>query len=87
MSAFGLTAAGEFSNAVNDCALYLNGVGIGSRFDGTYGGTARIGSCTPWNDYENYDAATKSSIRQFALSSMDGLQVGSRYLFRACFDF
>ena len=46
MGAFGLTAV-EFSNAVNDCALYLNGVGFSSRYDGTYGGRAREGSYTP----------------------------------------
>jgi glucan 1,3-beta-glucosidase len=84
MGAFGLTTAGEFSNAVNDCALYLNNVGAGSRYEGTYdGGGTRVGSCTPWNDYQNYDATMKSSIRQFALSSMDALQVCSGFFFEA----
>ncbi len=81
MGAFGLTTAGEFSNAVNGGALYLNGIGSGSRYDRTYGGGARVGSCTPWNDYESYDATMKSNIRQLALSSMDALQVCSRICF------
>ena len=84
MGAFGLTTAGEFSNAVNDCALYLNNVGAGSRYEGTYeGGGTRVGSCTTWNDYQSYDDTMKSSIRQFALSSMDALQV----CFAFCFEF
>ncbi|KAF8163175.1 glycoside hydrolase superfamily [Crassisporium funariophilum] len=76
MGAFGLTNAGEFSNAVTDCGLFLNGVGLGIRYEGDYyqGTWPRIGSCTTWTDYQNYDAATKADIRQFALASMDALQ-------------
>ncbi|RDB21561.1 putative glucan 1,3-beta-glucosidase D [Hypsizygus marmoreus] len=75
MGAFGLTNAGEFSNAVTDCGLYLNGVNLGTRYEGTYPGSgARIGSCTPWTDWQNYDSKMKTSIRNFALASMDALQ-------------
>ncbi|KDR81484.1 hypothetical protein GALMADRAFT_239455 [Galerina marginata CBS 339.88] len=73
--AFGLTNAGEFSNAVTDCGLFLNGVGLGTRYEGTYPGVwPKMGSCTPWTDWQNYDSATKQAIRQFALASMDALQ-------------
>jgi len=75
MSAFGLSTAGEFSNAVTDCGLFLNGVGLGSRYEGTYPGVwPRIGNCSTWIDYQNYDSGTKADILQFALSSMDALQ-------------
>ncbi|KAF9182410.1 hypothetical protein BGZ51_004746 [Haplosporangium sp. Z 767] len=33
---FGPTLVGEFSTATNDCAKYLNGIGVGYRWDGTY---------------------------------------------------
>ncbi|KAI1321831.1 hypothetical protein EDD11_000107 [Mortierella claussenii] len=33
---FGPTLVGEFSSATNDCATYLNGVGVGSRWDGSF---------------------------------------------------
>ncbi|POW14486.1 hypothetical protein PSTT_02961 [Puccinia striiformis] len=33
---FGFNFAGEYSLAVNDCGLWLNNVGVGSRYDGTY---------------------------------------------------
>jgi len=37
---------GEWTPAVTDCAEYLNGRGIGTRYNGTYPGSKRIGSCT-----------------------------------------
>ncbi|KAG0048831.1 hypothetical protein BGZ83_006271 [Gryganskiella cystojenkinii] len=33
---FGPTLVGEFSSATNDCATYLNGIGVGYRWDGTF---------------------------------------------------
>lgn len=76
MRAFGLTNAGEFSNAVTDCGLFLNGVNLGTRYEGDYPGVwPRQGSCTPWTDYQNYSPAMKADIKQFALASMDALQV------------
>jgi glucan 1,3-beta-glucosidase len=76
MGAFGLTAAGEWSNAVTDCGLWVNGVNLGERYEGTYaGGGASVGSCTTWTDWTKYDQQTKNDIKSFALSSMDALQV------------
>ena len=84
MGAFGLSTAGEFSNAVTDCGLFLNGVGLGTRYEGTYtpGVWPVVGNCSVWTDYQNYSNATKAAILQFALSSMDALQVAS---FLTCF--
>ena len=36
---------GEWTPAANDCAKYLNGRGIGARYDGSYPGSTRVGSC------------------------------------------
>ncbi|KIJ69590.1 glycoside hydrolase family 5 protein [Hydnomerulius pinastri MD-312] len=75
MGAFGLSAAGEFSNAVTDCGLWVNGVGLGTRYEGTYPGTwPVIGNCTPWTDWQNWDATMKTGILNFAMASMDALQ-------------
>ncbi|KAI0341763.1 glycoside hydrolase [Trametopsis cervina] len=77
MAAFGLTTAGEFSNAINDCGLYVNGVTDGTRYEGTYatdGPWPRQGSCTPWTDYTTWTPAMKQDIMNFALASMDALQ-------------
>jgi hypothetical protein len=76
MGAFGLSAAGEFSNAVTDCGLWVNGVGLGTRYEGTYTGTwPVVGNCTSWTDWQTWDATMKTGIMNFALASMDALQV------------
>lgn len=79
MSAFGLSMAGEFSNAINDCGLYVNGVNLGARFDGTYTADGTdwpdVGNCEPYLDYQSWDSATKAAYKAFAMSSMDALQV------------
>jgi glucan 1,3-beta-glucosidase len=76
MAAFGLTAAGEWSNAVTDCGLWVNGVNLGTRYEGNYtGSTTRIGSCEPWNDWQSYSTAMKSQLKTFAEASMDALHV------------
>jgi aryl-phospho-beta-D-glucosidase BglC (GH1 family) len=36
---------GEWTPAMTDCAKYLNGRGIGSRYAGTYPGSKAVGSC------------------------------------------
>ncbi|KAF8636641.1 hypothetical protein AX17_003449 [Amanita inopinata Kibby_2008] len=72
---FGLTSAGEYSNAITDCGLYLNGVNLGTRYEGTYPGfPKRVGDCTPWTDWSNYDQEMKNGLKQFSLASMDALQ-------------
>ncbi|KAL5512513.1 hypothetical protein ACEPAG_3166 [Sanghuangporus baumii] len=64
-STFGVTIAGEFSNAINDCGLYLNGV----TNTHSYGG-----DCSVWEDASRWDDATREGLRTFALASFDALQ-------------
>jgi hypothetical protein len=76
MNAFGVTAAGEFSCAINDCGFNVNGVGLGTRYEGTYPGyTTKVGDCTASDEWENWDQSLKASTKQFALASMDSLGV------------
>ncbi|KAK1224186.1 hypothetical protein PQX77_012926 [Marasmius sp. AFHP31] len=47
LSTFDLwTIVGEWTPAANDCARYLNGRGVGIRYEGTYPGSFRVGSCS-----------------------------------------
>lgn len=40
------TVSGEWSNAITDCAKWLNGRGVGARWDGTWqAGQQTFGSC------------------------------------------
>ncbi|EPQ58738.1 hypothetical protein GLOTRDRAFT_12654, partial [Gloeophyllum trabeum ATCC 11539] len=75
MSAFGLTGAGEFSNAVTDCGKWVNGVNLGARYDGTFTGNwPSQGSCDQWTNWPAWDDEMKQGMMQFALASMDALQ-------------
>ncbi|KAH9980769.1 exo-1-3-beta-glucanase [Russula compacta] len=40
------TIVGEWTPAMTDCAKYLNGRGVGARYDGTRQGSSGVGSCT-----------------------------------------
>ena len=78
MTAFGMTHVGEWSMAINDCGLFLNGVGLGARYDGTYtgGGTFPfVGECEPYTDYTQWDDEWKAAMTLWATQSMSALQV------------
>ncbi|KAI0256787.1 glycoside hydrolase superfamily [Lactifluus subvellereus] len=74
MGAFGMSIAGEWSLAINDCGTFVNGAGMGARWDGTFGDAVRTGDCGPWLDYGTWSQDLKTQTQQFALASMDALQ-------------
>ena len=60
------TVVGEWTPAPNDCAKYLNGRGVGSRYDGTFPGSTRVGSCTGLTGMAStFSQDYKSFLRQF----------------------
>ncbi|KAM5545145.1 hypothetical protein V8D89_001256 [Ganoderma adspersum] len=63
-TAFGVTLAGEFSNAINDCGLFVNGINGGARYGS---------DCEYWEDAGGWSEATKQGMLNFALASMDAL--------------
>jgi len=63
-SAFGVTIAGAWSNAFNDCGLFVTGVGASQ----SYGG-----NCWDWKDSSNWTAGTKAGLLAFSSASMDAL--------------
>ncbi|KAG6811733.1 hypothetical protein H0H92_006085 [Tricholoma furcatifolium] len=65
-SDFGVTIAGEFSNGINDCGLFLRGVPGTAGI--TYGG-----NCSDWQDSSNWTDGTKAGLMMFAQASMDAL--------------
>ncbi|KAG0149231.1 hypothetical protein CROQUDRAFT_40036 [Cronartium quercuum f. sp. fusiforme G11] len=80
MDVFGLAVAGEWSLAINDCGLFVNNVGSGSRFDGTYPNATspdpknpRLGDCTYWNDHRQWTPQSKASFVDLGLTSQDAL--------------
>ncbi|KAH9819631.1 family 5 glycoside hydrolase [Melampsora americana] len=79
---FGFNFAGEYSLAINDCGQWLNNIGSGSRFDGTYPNVntpdlvhfPAVGSCATWNDYTTWSPALKQSLIALTDSSQDAMQ-------------
>ena len=62
------TVLGEWSAASTDCATYLNGRGVGARWDGTWfpnADTPVLGSCVGLTgDYANFSDEYKQFLRQ-----------------------
>jgi len=57
---------GEWTPAYTDCAKYLLGRGIGSRYDGSYAGSTRVGSCTGLTGKaSSFSSSYKTFLRQF----------------------
>ncbi|ORX35685.1 exo-beta-1,3-glucanase [Kockovaella imperatae] len=73
---FGVSVAGEFSAAINDCGLYVNNVGVGTRYEGTYPGYngPTGGSCDQWNNWQEWNETVKQDLQLFVQAEMDALQ-------------
>jgi glucan 1,3-beta-glucosidase len=57
---------GEWTPAANDCAKYLNGRGVGSRYDGTFPGSGWVGSCAGVSGSAcTFSAAYKTFLRMY----------------------
>ncbi|KAI0067460.1 glycoside hydrolase family 5 protein [Artomyces pyxidatus] len=61
------TITGEWSTAITDCAIWLNGRGVGARWDGTYGdGAPAFGSCDGYTgDSSTFSEDYKTFMRQY----------------------
>ncbi|KAL7420697.1 hypothetical protein Q5752_004648 [Cryptotrichosporon argae] len=66
---FGIIIGGEWSNAINDCGYWLDGVDSTPAYEST--GT---GSCTGWDEWFNWSDTTKQSVHDYALANFDALQ-------------
>lgn len=57
---------GEWTAAQTDCAKYLNGRGIGARYDGSYTGSTKVGSCTGLTGSgSSFSSSFKTFLRQY----------------------
>lgn len=76
LNEWGTYNTGEWSVAINDCGHWVNGVGQGQRYDGTFNGYSgkAIGSCDQWNDPTAWSNATIQDFRNRFYASSDALQ-------------
>ncbi|CAO1626622.1 unnamed protein product [Parajaminaea phylloscopi] len=71
----GAYMGGEWSLALNDCGLFLNNVGQGTRYEGNHPDNQQyVGSCQPWDDWQAYDQTRRDNMRRFATAQMSALR-------------
>jgi len=78
------TVVGEWTGAMTDCAKYLNGRGIGARYDSSYGqGSTYHGSCAPYTQgsVQSLSADDKSNIRHFIEAQLDAFEMRSGWVY------
>ena len=57
---------GEWTPAATDCAKYLNGRGVGARYDGSMAGADFVGSCNGLTgSASSFSASYKTVLRQY----------------------
>lgn len=59
---------------MTDCAPALNGYGIGARYDGSYPGSSRIGSCDQINWIDSWDQTLKDNTRAYIEAQLDAYE-------------
>ena len=69
------TVVGEWSNALTDCAMWLNGRGVGARWEGKWGDAPNqevFGSCAGYTgDSSNFSTQFKSQMREYFEAQID----------------
>ncbi|EDO17079.1 hypothetical protein Kpol_530p49 [Vanderwaltozyma polyspora DSM 70294] len=79
------TVAGEFCAALTDCTKWLNGVGVGARYDGSYntaaGGSYYIGSCSNNEDIDSWSDERKANTRKYIEAQLDAFELRQGWVF------
>jgi glucan 1,3-beta-glucosidase len=77
------TIVGEWTGALTDCAKYLNGRGVGARYDGTYSGSTAIGSCNgkSQGSVAGLSADDKTSIGRFIEAQLDAFEMNTGWIY------
>lgn len=75
--------AGEWAGASTDCAKWLNGLGVGARYDGTYPGSSSIGSCEGFSSgtVDALSAEQKENIGRFIEAQLDAYETAAGWVF------
>lgn len=73
---------GEWTAAETDCAPWLNGYGIGARYDGTYPGSSYVGSCAGKSNIADWDDDMKDDVRGYIEAQLETFEaVGQGWIF------
>jgi len=77
------TVVGEWTGARTDCAEWLNGVGIGVRYDGTFEGSYYIGSCDgrTTGSVGGFSDDQKQQTRKYIEAQLDAYEQSAGWIF------
>lgn len=77
------TMVGEWTGAMTDCAKYLNGKGIGARYDGSYQGSKALGTCNgkSTGNVSELSQSDRDGLRQFIEAQLDAYEKGAGWLY------
>ena len=81
------TVVGEWTGAQTDCAKWLNGLGVGARYDGTYstsqGGSSQVGSCDGKfvGTVDGLSDDDKTNLRQLIEAQLDAYEAHTGWIF------
>lgn len=84
-SEFHWRITGEFSAALTDCTKWLNGVGRGARYDGTYhvkeATSNYVASCKNRWDFQSWSLKDIEKSRRFIEAQLEAYDQGSGWIF------
>lgn len=69
---------GEWTAAETDCAPYLNGYGVGARYDGSYPGSSFVGSCSGVSDISTWDSTKRGDVRGYIEAQLQVFEAHTR---------
>ncbi|KAL2871093.1 glucan 1,3-beta-glucosidase [Aspergillus lucknowensis] len=74
---------GEWTGALTDCAKYLNGKGVGVRYDGTLSSSAPVGACTSKSEGSVASLTPEeiSNTRRFIEAQLDAFELRTGWVF------
>ncbi|KAF7972591.1 hypothetical protein HWV62_17392 [Athelia sp. TMB] len=72
---------GEWTPAATDCAKYLNGRGVGARYDGSYSGSTKVGSCTGLTgNTSGFSSSYKTFLGKYWQAQVEAFEAGSGWI-------
>lgn len=72
---------GEFSAALTDCAVWLNGVGRGARWSGDYDKSSYYGLCLPYVNPANWSQDHRTNVRKYIEAQLDSFEQTGGWIF------
>lgn len=76
------TVVGEWTTSATDCAKYLNGRGVGARYDGSYPGSTYVGNCAQWTGSgASFSSDYKAFLRRFWEAQVTSFEKGQGWIY------